>query len=204
MNKIIENNERFLYHVSLESIENFKLRIPKYRLEGEDKTTKRICFSKTIEGAFSAIPHGSEVLAGLFKIKETCDISPIFHVYILDSRNIKKVDIVDSEQLYSSRQTLDAILTEEVWVLTEKIKPKHKLIEIVDFTERQELLLRKNAVKIVSHIECNWFDFTPESIDTNKKVKQGLEFWRWIKDEYKKLNNKELSVATIRSFLTEY
>lgn len=201
---LIESDENLLYHVSLKSIRNFKLRVPKYRLKGEDKTTKRICFSKTLQGAFSAIPHGPEVVSGLFKIKEICDISPIFHVYVLDTRDLNESDIVDSEQLYLSQRVLDAKLTEEVWILTDNIKPKHKLVEILDFTVEKELILCKNVVEIISRIECNWFDFTPKDINTNNHVKQGLGFWKWMKKEYKKRNNKELSMDTIRSFLAEY
>lgn len=48
-----------LYHVSIGTKGGkcwFYPRVPEYRLCGEDDTTKRICFSDSIERALSAIP----------------------------------------------------------------------------------------------------------------------------------------------------
>ncbi len=201
----IKNEENWLYHVSLEEIVKFLLRVPKFRIEGEDPITKRICFSETLEGAFSAMPHGSKVLAGALKLKYQSGISPIFHVYMIKKSDIDKSMLIESKELFVSKKVIDAELTKEVWILTENIRPIHKIVEVFDFVEKQSLLLEKNVVNVVSRVDCNWFDYPPSKTEkVDKHIQKSLGFWKSFQNKYKELYNKELSIETICSFLSSY
>lgn len=97
-----------LYHLSEENHNNevFKPRIPQSIIddeEKEDQTTKRVCFSKTISGAYRAIQFTNDEKVELY-------------VHIPYNKNIKYYKPTE-EQVY------DINFTSEVWV-KHKVKMK--------------------------------------------------------------------------------
>lgn len=116
-----------LYHVSMGWTETLKLftpRVPDSRAYDEDDVTARICFSKTIEGALSAIAN---------KPTETCTWKEIT-IYELDTDNY-----IDSRRLYLSGKVNDAILTNECWYLEPvTLKGTHMLLR--DFSYSYEYI----------------------------------------------------------------
>ena len=95
-----------LYHVSLTKIEKFQLRIPRERSEIENSSIKRICFSRTLEGAFSAIPRNFQVLDGYLNLKEEFNINPIFYIYMIDEKDLDRKDIIKSNTLKKKMNVL--------------------------------------------------------------------------------------------------
>ena len=104
-----------LYHISrdLKFNGNFIPRIPFLEDEStENRTTPRICVSKTIEGCLSAIP-------GSYMLDEVClEQRGMFRVYVFDTEKhqIQPEYLVLTDELDRKNEVLDAYLTEEVWI----------------------------------------------------------------------------------------
>ena len=122
-----------LYHVSLDLVEKFELRVPETSFKDEDNVTKRICFAKTIEGAITAMPYNIHILSGLLNMKDAFGLEPILHIYSIDEKDLRSKDIKDSSELVYECLVPDANITGEVWVLTDDIKPKLTTIKLTDF-----------------------------------------------------------------------
>ena len=104
-----------LYHISrdLKFNGNFIPRIPFLEDEStENRTTPRICVSKTIEGCLSAIPEA-------YMLDEVClQQRGMFRVYVFDTEKhqIQPEYLVLTDELDRKNEVLDAYLTEEVWI----------------------------------------------------------------------------------------
>ena len=86
-----------LYHISLDLIDEFKLRVPDSSYDDEDKTIKRICFSKSVEGAITAMPYNIKVLSGILNMEKELGLKPLLYVYSIDEREIDLDKIKDSK-----------------------------------------------------------------------------------------------------------
>lgn len=191
-----------LYHVSLEPIKKFTLRVPQQRLDNEDSITKRICFSKSLEGALSAMPKGKEILDGLFVLKKENNLRPYFHIYMIDEKTLKAEDIVQSEILTQTYKVLDATFTEEVWLLTDKLNLIHKVIEIDNFAYEQKII-PEGAITLIKDLKYEMFNFSKKDLTsfTNKQLLY-IFFWVNFKKRYKKRIKKHIQIETICSYLS--
>lgn len=119
---INKKEKEFLYHISLDKSiceeTVFYPRVPLDRIRTEDCKTKRICVSKTIEGCFTAVPF---FIYDLFE--GDCGTSTEVMVAIFDKEEIKKKNFIDSSELYKKDKVRDANITEECWIVNQKIKP---------------------------------------------------------------------------------
>lgn len=98
-----------LYHVALGNNSGecqFHPRVPAHRLSGEDSTTKRICFSDSIERALAACPDT--------EYARNCWIT----VY---TANIDENDpnLIGWHDVWTKHNVLDACVTHEHWYLKE-------------------------------------------------------------------------------------
>jgi hypothetical protein len=98
-----------LYHISTgvdELDKTFIPRIPGYN--GEDRSTPRICFAKTVNGCVMALPpHSRDAISHRGKL---------FTLYTLDTDIHTDIDIVSNRRV--SDLVFDANITGEVWCLT--------------------------------------------------------------------------------------
>ena len=119
-----------LYHVSFEQVKDgiFYPRIPGQRLEGEDNTTKRICFSKSINGCLSAIPDGYTLTHGAKCLSEKHMANPILYVYMLNEKSVDSKNIIAPHQLAEKGLVPDAVFTGEHWVINTTVTCKEKRI----------------------------------------------------------------------------
>ena len=190
-----------LYHVSLDLIEKFELRVPESCFDCEDKTIKRICFAKSIEGAITAMPYNINILSGLLNLKKEFDIEPILYVYSIDEKDLSPRDIKDSSELMFECLVSDANITSEVWVLTENIKPKLTAIKVIDFNFDIKRL-GNSAMYIVTKLKYE--EITQDEINKNQKA------WSEISSAVEKEINrcitpvlKRAYVASLSSFMSK-
>lgn len=103
------------YHISTDLTQNgeFTPRIPSVRADNEDTTLPRICVSRTIEGAVSAIPNGGTRLYELISKN-----NGFLKLFIFDSETLDLNDdnMIDSDTLYEKGLVHDAIITDEYWI----------------------------------------------------------------------------------------
>ena len=114
--------KKIAYHISQEISLNekeFVPRVPRFRTKDEEGTTKRVCVSKSIEGAIGAFPYKSEITSSV-----NCKKPTYLAVYEVDLNRLEHLDSKDIEELVP-----DAHLTEECWVL-ENFKIKPSIIKI--------------------------------------------------------------------------
>jgi len=126
-----------LFHVSLnlDIQKEFIPRIPSENImvETEDRTTPRICFSKTIRGCLTAVPWGGNSIEDIFFDNY---VSQLIRVYEFDSKDVAKENLIKSKKLYQTDKVRDAEISGEVWVINQNIKPKKTyLIQITDYSE---------------------------------------------------------------------
>lgn len=127
-----KDKEGILYHVSVERIAGNRLwqRIPKDRAEGEDKTMKRICFAKTLEGCITAMPNGVKVARNLSLCELHMGLPAILHIYSIKRSDIPDENIKDSNYLLENNLVPDADETGEVWVVNQDVVCNHSVIRL--------------------------------------------------------------------------
>jgi len=162
-----------LYHVTndLDHDGYFYPRIPLQPSQGECLERKRISFSSTIIGAFTALPRDSSTFDDLFVENK------MWKIFRLDTDKHDINKITPPEELYKKDLVRDALITKEHWVFaTLKIKD-FEIIEMHDWVE--------SAVDLHGH----------EVIEEAEKkgvepieVKDGLQDWIPVLDyiEYKR------------------
>lgn len=185
-----------LYHVSLSKIDKFELKIPCEKSDNENSTIKRICFSRTIEGAFSAIPRNFQVLDGYLNLKKEFNISPIFYVYMIDEKDLDRKDIIKSSVLKKKMNVLDAIHTSEVWVLTDNIKVSCKVIEVEDFLFDRIRLDNYNRIWKIINLKYRNLSHDDDSLVRTER------FWDMLKTRMKEQYNKEFNGYLFRYFIS--
>lgn len=185
-----------LYHVSLTKIEKFELLIPRERSEIENSSIKRICFSRTLEGAFSAMPRNFQVLDGYLNLKEEFNINPIFYIYMIDEKDLDRKDIIKSNTLKKKMNVLDAMHTNEVWILTDDIKVSCKVIEIEDFSFNRIKLNNCNCMWKISNLTYKNLSHNDTSLIRTE------EFWDKLRCKIKEESNKDFTGYLFRYFIS--
>lgn len=179
-----------LYHISYDKVRNntFMPRVPKQRAPGEDKKIKRVCFSDSIEGCFSAMPQGGQSLRGYLQICAKKGLPPFVYLYQLDEK-IEKVERMSPKQI--SRYCCDSLLTGENWIL-EKITIKPRVIEIAEAHFNDEVDRNGNKVVVVHGVRYKNLRFEPrrsmQNILGNHSSKWSFRSAMAYLD-YKNLNN---------------
>ena len=122
--------KKVLYHVSTDIHHNgvFTPRIPEYKFDFEDKTTKRVCVSSTIEGCLSALPskecieeNGSGYIK-LFQID-------------LEALGLSE-EVLDDVFLYENGLLDDSLVTNEHWITAPfKVPEENQTICKLSFIE---------------------------------------------------------------------
>ena len=187
-----------LYHVSIEEVEKFELRVPESRMKGENDNIGRICFSTSIEGALSAIPHNSEVLSGLLNLEyERKHVFAILNIYTLDESKLSLEQYYDTSYLMENNLVPDANLTNEVWVLTEDIVPTREIILLSDFRETYKRLEgTHNQICIIEHIDFKSLE------NDDRRIKETKDFWRYFREQYFTGTGKTISKNMLRSVIS--
>lgn len=123
-----------LYHVTFDLMQDnvFVPRVPETRADSENDTIKRICFSRTVEGALSAMPDGG------YRLDETIyKFDCLIKVFQLDTEklNISPKNILEPEYLYERDYVRDALETEEYWILEDVVIPREdvEILEIINY-----------------------------------------------------------------------
>lgn len=131
-----------LYHLSFDifnEIKRFKPRIPKNRMKEEDCTTKRICFSKSIEGALLAIPDNK------YFLNKSNEYFPLIKVYEIDE-NLINDSLLDSSQI--ADKVPDAFKTGECWI-TKPVAPTNSYIIQVTSVTVDNMSINKVSYDII-------------------------------------------------------
>lgn len=181
-----------LYHISLDLIDEFKLRVPDSSYDDEDKTIKRICFAKSVEGAITAMPYNIKVLSGILNMEKELGLKPLLYVYSIDEREIDLDKIKDSNELVEEKLVLDANITEEVWVLTENIKPKLSVIKVIDFNFDIQKFDNK-LIYIITKLKFE--EATQEEISATKN------HWDELSNLLKEQYNKTITPVLKRAYI---
>lgn len=181
-----------LYHVSLDLVDKFELRVPNSSYSSEDQETKRICFAKSIEGAITAMPYNIKIISGLLNLKKEFDMEPILYVYSIDEKDLKPGQLKDSSELVYECRVSDANITGEVWVLTEDIKPKLDIIKISDFYFD---IKRMGSFAMYVITKLKYINATQEDIDKNNQA------WTNISALLQKQFNKAVTPVLKRAYI---
>lgn len=91
----------------------WKADIPSCRLEGENSSIKRLCFSDSIENCLSG--YGEERIENLF-LENKQEPIPIL-ILEINIENLKKEDYLTPAEIYGNRYVIDAIENQEYWIL---------------------------------------------------------------------------------------
>lgn len=150
-----------LYHVSFDLSHNgiFIPRVPTTLMRKEDNSIPRICFSKTIDGCFTAIPSGRIAYDYPFLLFE------------INTDDLNKEDYLDTIQLL--KYVPDAKYTDEVWI-TKQLTIRPTLNVIDDFEHYTSLALsmitKDELIDIVNEIitdynlDCHYsYDYMKDS-----------------------------------------
>lgn len=126
------------YHISSDLHHNgeFTPRIPSTRAKNEDTTLPRICVSRTIEGAVSAIPGGGTRLDELITANDGFLKLFIFDSDVLD---LNDDNMIDSDTLYEKGLVHDAIITDEYWITVPVTVPESHQQIIIPFEWDEEV-----------------------------------------------------------------
>lgn len=124
-----------LYHVSpnINFDGNFVPRIPENRLQMEDSTIPRICFSTSISTCIQAMPGGGECFSDLLEHNNS-----VLKVFEIDTDNLPfdSKFLVPPEVLDEKGLVPDAVMNEEFWVTEDIVIPMEDqyLIYVTDYS----------------------------------------------------------------------
>lgn len=138
-----------LFSVSFEDIEEHYPRIPKNRIEGEDSTQKRICFTTDVKRGITAMPNGILSMRNLLNFWWESNIPPIFYIYSIDEKTIDKKNIVSTRTLARKKLVPDANIGKEVWVINQNVKCKKEIVilkSVSTFIRRYKSINRQMLV----------------------------------------------------------
>lgn len=146
-----------LYHVSVERVKDdlFYPRIPEIRIDGEDDTIKRICFSKKIEKCITTMPNGVHKMKNLILFENEFNIPAIAYIYSIDEETIDRKNKISSSTLVRRNLVRDAIVNQETWIINQNVKCNCELVRVRDV----ELVLKEykcyegKKVSVVKRIE---------------------------------------------------
>lgn len=159
------------YHIStdLEHDGTFTPRIPTTRADNEDFSSPRICVSRTIEGAVSAIPNGGSRLDELIEHNHG-----FLKLFVFDSEDLDLNDdnMIDCDTLYEKGLVHDATITDEYWIMKPvKVPETHQYVIIPqDWGESihdvipYDILLLSDTDEYQGDIESAHYDMTNEML----------------------------------------
>lgn len=146
-----------LYHVTTDFTHSgfFKPAIPSIRLEGENSTMKRVSLSFSIEGCLTAMPKG-----GVHLEKTLEETNGYLRIIELDTimAGLTADDLILPFYLYEKGWVMDALATEEVWVLKPFQAQKIFDVRVVDFEAFEEELIP------------DWVKHKPPSLPVLRKI----------------------------------
>lgn len=160
-----------LYHVSIERVinNNFCPRIPKDRIDGENDSIKRICFSKKIKKCITAMPNGIRKIENLILLERTTGLPAIAYIYEIDDKNIAKKNLVSSASLVKNKLVPDAQINQEVWVVNQNVKCQETVVKFVDIKKHLLSLNMGVGVKPFSEVKKITFEKSKEPYERNFK-----------------------------------
>lgn len=125
-----------LYHVSEQRIRQFTPRIPKNRIDGEDASIKRICFSDSLEGCIGSMPRGTLIAQNLVYLEQEYEVPALLYVYQLDETTIPKENLLSPRKLSVKNLVPDAIPNGEHWVINQPVVAREDIIHICGITTK--------------------------------------------------------------------
>lgn len=176
-----------LYHVSFVEIPegHFYPRIPSLTGPFEDKTIPRICFSRTIEGAITAMPQGAKALKTILKLQRKNKLIALFHLYTIEENNLPQKNLWHPNRV--QRYVVDANYTGETWILNQDVFCYHEtiLISNAEIVEGIDIYGEKMA-EVVS-LEWKIVSSIPDQLTPNRLMEKC-----------------QVDVCTLRSALAEW
>mgnify|MGYP004512419667 CR=1 FL=1 len=114
--KLLKENDNLYCHVSgdLTKDNYFYPRLPAYTRNDEEYDTPRVCVSKTLEGALSALPKSFLNEKPVYGCN-SCNT--YYKVFIVDVDKLGIKEMLHSDYLYEKDYVRDASITGEVWIL---------------------------------------------------------------------------------------
>lgn len=104
-----------LFHIPFKSVKQFILRIPQHRIQGENNTVKRICFSENVKKAINASPCGGNIIKGMLICRTI--VTPIVHMYVCNTKDNPEIQFIQLDVVYNRYHVRDAEFTREWWAL---------------------------------------------------------------------------------------
>lgn len=154
----------------------FIQRIPKQRLETEDNSIKRICFSSSLRTCLSAIPGGIQIIKNLIYLSLEFHVAPLLYVYILDETLLPQENVMYPEQV--KKYVVDAALTEEHWIINQNVICKEYLIGVLDFKYDYVMIPNEKAqikyIKKLDYIMLNKIPYNTPRKFFKKMIKTPL------------------------------
>lgn len=122
-----------LYHIStnLNHTGLFDPRVPEIRLDCEEGSIRRISFSTSVAGCFTAIPEGGSCLE-----RTNMSRNGFYKLFVCDTETagIPREAIIGSQALYEYGWVLDAEVSQEVWV-TQPLQLDGHIIHVTSWEE---------------------------------------------------------------------
>lgn len=184
-----------LYHISVSKIDKFELRPPKEMSKYENRKISRVCFSRSIEGALTAMPRNLQVLDGYFNLKDDIGVYPIFYLYSVDEKTIDRKYIIKSNTLFRKMGVKDAKFTNEVWLTNiENLNMKCTPIIVNDFFVTKYKIKKFPIWKIhdIDYLELNKDD---------ERLISTENMWKDLNDKLSE-HGKSLNGYLLRYFIS--
>ena len=112
-----------LYHLSYDPIEQFSLRVPKYRVPGEDDSVRRICLAPCIEDCINAKPGRGEIAQIALERK----IPLVLYLYKVEMPR-RNPCLIHPVSVYRDYGVSDAIHNQEYWLTRVPEFEEHMLL----------------------------------------------------------------------------
>ena len=185
-----------LFHISKDISVKEKVfipRIPKNRLQSENKTLKRVCLSDALETCISAFPYKSEVIHYLSSKKPT-----YLSVYTVDKALFHEETIKKPEEVVN--WVADAEIRQEYWI-TKPFTATPKLIKLKKLKLERFCRLTGEHIGEVEELE---FEREVEEYDRTEKA---LFYHRKIFKQFRracKRNGIEIQEVHVKKEAMEY
>lgn len=195
-----------LYHVCFAEYSEgdlFVPRVPGIRAFNENANLKRICLSRTISGAISAVPWGGKDFEDMMIDTSKGYRSYPIKVYEFDTKDIEPCNIIAPKELYQSDSVRDAIINEEYWVINQTLKPKKSYFISVDSCDYEEEwhdnISYENSIRI-NELEENDEDFDYEDFVEGTFTSISIEDYEILDSENIVVNDTfEIPISSINN-----
>lgn len=134
--------------------------IPRYRLDDEDKTTPRICVSKTLDGCLSSI--GPPKILGAFDYEAKC---AKFVILQFERSGIPDGHFISNTRLLSLGYVRDAIYTDECWITAPCRSETIRISFLTDFRLCGDgrIALDGELMRVWTVCDSKWTDSSSEA-----------------------------------------